>query len=170
MFIFNATQNQYELDVTAEYSYNALNLPDSLVATSYPFNTALSYVKVYWHYTASQLDSVLYLSRKTAKNQSPFTFDLKEVYTDIPFRSSTVSLSENKSLKEISIYPNPANNLLYVESATEAGHMMIYNIKSGIELTQTLGQTEIQTIDISSLSPGIYFLKIGEKTKKFIKR
>jgi hypothetical protein len=68
------------------------------------------------------------------------------------------------SANTISLYPNPAKNNLVLSAASPLGY----------RLTNTLGSTLIETqnaqfshtIDVSHLSPGIYFLIAGERYSK----
>ena len=69
-----------------------------------------------------------------------------------------------------SIYPNPTNGVLNIKSATSITEITVYN-----NLGQLLFTSEEKNqIDISSLSQGIYFLKIQDEsgqieTKKILK-
>ena len=71
---------------------------------------------------------------------------------------------------ELSLYPNPANDQLTIEVGGEALHRAsLYNIFGQLERQWQMGGAE--TIDIRSLSPGIYFISVeGISTAKFIKR
>ena len=85
----------------------------------------------------------------------------------------------------VSIYPNPAQHTLYIESAEEVEQVSVYDI-SGRMLTSTViarstgeerGSTTWQSptnIDISHLANGIYLVKVktaaGETVKKIVKQ
>ena len=71
------------------------------------------------------------------------------------------------------IYPNPANNILFVETQSIASlQTQTYRI------TNLMGQTvlsgnitaENQQINIANLAEGMYFITVGEQTKKFVKQ
>jgi len=68
------------------------------------------------------------------------------------------------------LYPNPANDLLTIEVGGKALYSAsLYNIFGQLQRQWQMGGTE--TIDIRSLSPGIYFIRLdGISTSKFIKR
>ena len=90
---------------------------------------------------------------------------------------TTVALVENrnmpKSEEKITIYPNPAKDILIIvfEENTQ--------MPNGVEVIDILGRSRIKVqkqpqtnffqIDVSSLSPGIYFVKINSRIYKFIK-
>jgi hypothetical protein len=82
------------------------------------------------------------------------------------------NLEESANMEEkkgISLYPNPVSSIVYVRGLKVAAYLEVYN---------SLGQCKLKgsgrSIDVSSLEPGVYFLKIGsgEKTGtyKFIKK
>lgn len=84
---------------------------------------------------------------------------------------------QNFKDKEFTIYPNPANNTLNIQLPE------IYKNNSLVTISNSLGQIissknntneNEQTLDISNLSSGVYFIKItnneASTTKKFIKQ
>lgn len=78
-----------------------------------------------------------------------------------------------------SLFPNPANETLFVKlnsTKNEIGRYSIYDIKGQLVTLKTLGvvnEGQIETIDISQLSKGQYFMDVvlnGKRyTEKFIK-
>lgn len=87
-----------------------------------------------------------------------------------------VGVNENNTFNNFSFYPNPATNLLTIESKSIVSNKelaTIYDL-TGKLLMQFSLTGEKTTIDISSLTPGIYFLSLydGEQTlqRKFIKQ
>jgi hypothetical protein len=82
------------------------------------------------------------------------------------------NLAESANMEEkmgISLYPNPVSSAVYVRGLKDAAYLEVYN---------SLGQCKLKgsgrSIDVSSLEPGVYFLKInsGERTGvyKFIRK
>ncbi|MBK8368584.1 MAG: T9SS type A sorting domain-containing protein [Bacteroidetes bacterium] len=77
---------------------------------------------------------------------------------------NTVGIHEKQLTNTLSIYPNPANEVIHVNTSTSLTNES-YNI------VNTLGQTilngklenEHSTIDVQTLESGIYFLQIGGK-------
>ncbi|MDR1544157.1 MAG: discoidin domain-containing protein [Prevotellaceae bacterium] len=85
-----------------------------------------------------------------------FTTNAEGVITEIP----TVILSQ------ISIYPNPATDILYIGGIAEKTAVKIYDSTGHL-----LKQQQISgEINVSDLQQGIYLLTVGEKVMKFIKR
>lgn len=84
--------------------------------------------------------------------------------------STVVTVKENKQLN-VSVYPNPANNILYVNSDNE-GTYQIFNIL-GDNISNGKLSDNLNTIDVSNLKSGVYFINVSNGqavTKvKFIK-
>lgn len=74
---------------------------------------------------------------------------------------------------KLSIYPNPTSNNLNISSATNLDKAN-YQIVDVLGKTVISGRLEYETINVSSLSNGIYFLKVSNnsatQTIKFIKK
>ena len=63
---------------------------------------------------------------------------------------------------EISVYPNPTNDLIYLNKECQ---VKIYNIQ-GTLLKETFGKE----VDLSGYSQGMYFLRIGGRIEKIVKQ
>ena len=82
----------------------------------------------------------------------------------IPLSVSTVS---NNS--QISIYPNPASNQLNISSPENLTHIQVLDITGKILISHT-DNSHIMNIDVSSLSPGLYFVRLNDQyVQKFTK-
>jgi hypothetical protein len=92
-------------------------------------------------------------------------FDLNAV--GVIHNLSTNSIDENNRI-DFSIYPNPVDSLLIIESNSAIKKATIYSVQ-GKELIKTSNSK----IDVSFLSKGIYFVLINSNTKivklKFVK-
>lgn len=80
----------------------------------------------------------------------------------------------NKSEMQVSIYPNPARNILTVENTSGIGNktISIFNIRGQLLINQLIKRNR-SDIDVSGLAKGMYFLKVntdkGVELKKFVK-
>jgi len=86
--------------------------------------------------------------------------------------STPLSVFENSSNIEFSIYPVPVNDKLTINTTEIIDLLEVYDITGKIILSSTLNQS-INTVDVSSLKKGVYFISIfnNEKllgNKKFI--
>jgi hypothetical protein len=74
---------------------------------------------------------------------------------------------------QLKIFPNPASDYIEITGmealSSPNENIRIYNILG--ECIKTVEQTtpSVQLINISELSPGIYFVRVGNQTKMFIK-
>ncbi|MEJ6794977.1 MAG: T9SS type A sorting domain-containing protein [Flavobacteriales bacterium] len=68
-----------------------------------------------------------------------------------------------ENIKRIKVYPNPGKNYIIVDSDSKQ-EKEIYDLQA-----KKLISTKNQKIDISSLSRGIYILKVGKNYSKFMK-
>ncbi len=74
---------------------------------------------------------------------------------------------------QFNIYPNPTRNVLVVEThgraSLQAETYRITNLMGQTILTGTI-TAETQQIDVSNLPMGMYFITVGEATRKFVVR
>jgi hypothetical protein len=89
-------------------------------------------------------------------------FDLNAV--GVIHNTSTNTMDENNRI-DFSIYPNPVNSLLIIESNSVIKKATIYSVQ-GKELIKTSNSK----IDVSFLSKGIYFISVETIHKKIIKK
>jgi hypothetical protein len=69
--------------------------------------------------------------------------------------------------KTISVYPNPAGDLLFINSASPVGELRLFN-SVGHCIFQSAGNEATASVDLSKLPPGIYTLLIYDKEKELI--
>ncbi|KQC33348.1 hypothetical protein AAU57_08500 [Nonlabens sp. YIK11] len=83
---------------------------------------------------------------------------------------NTLSNADQKAI-DISIYPNPTDHMLYVRSIEPILSAEVFGVDGSVIIKK---ESHAGAIDISSLSSGIYFLRIqsnrGSQTLKFIKK
>ncbi len=70
-----------------------------------------------------------------------------------------VDAVEDISQNNIAVFPNPANNVFYIESDKLIKQIQILNISGKTVISKTANKYQ-QDIDISNLRPGFYFIKI----------
>ena len=74
-------------------------------------------------------------------------------------------------MANVNIYPNPVNDRLYIETSTQIQSIEIYDIYGRI---QNLRNSETQklrnSIDVSDLNNGIYFVKVKTEEGNIVKR
>ncbi|MBO4231905.1 MAG: S8 family serine peptidase [Bacteroidales bacterium] len=81
-----------------------------------------------------------------------------------------LGIEDNATDEEFAIFPNPAKDLLNV--ALPAGmqnqNLTIFDLSGKAIMSQTLNDLNT-TINVGNLSSGIYFVRVGNSTKKFVK-
>ncbi|HPE57736.1 MAG TPA: choice-of-anchor L domain-containing protein [Bacteroidales bacterium] len=73
-----------------------------------------------------------------------------------------------KNLQEVSIFPNPAKERIFIVNAEGWDFEMLNTIGKSV-LTGTISEQD-QTINLNAFKPGLYFLKFLNKDKVFVKR
>lgn len=78
------------------------------------------------------------------------------------------ALNEFSSASNLDIYPNPANDVLYIDFALGSINFELINIKG--ERVKVGSLTSNSKIDLSDYQPGLYFLKLSNKEQQSTKR
>jgi hypothetical protein len=81
--------------------------------------------------------------------------------------SKTISLENNHLIEQLTIYPNPVNDVLFIENA-EGKNIEIINVLGQIVLSFSPTNNQFP-ITINELKSGIYFIKINDEMVRFIK-
>ncbi len=85
--------------------------------------------------------------------------------------SATTEITTNDYLSGIALYPNPARDYINIQLSTDTNiNINIYDIM-GIEVLSGIlpAGTQIHKLSIENLPIGIYYIKIGDLIKKFVK-
>ncbi|MBK8546373.1 MAG: T9SS type A sorting domain-containing protein [Saprospiraceae bacterium] len=89
----------------------------------------------------------------------------------IRFTNLLASTENNSMLDQVSVFPNPAIDKLFVKCESPLQSAAVFNL-NGEQHTITLDK-EMNEADISALQPGIWFLRLSDGNKiwntKFIK-
>ena len=88
-------------------------------------------------------------------------------------RINTIENIADIMTKELSIYPNPANDKLFITTEMNVEEIAIYDIYGRTMRQQVNETTSQQVVDVENLKSGIYFINIktdnGNIVKRFIK-
>ena len=90
--------------------------------------------------------------------------------SDVYIECTTTSINENNNSQEnYKVYPNPLNSQLTIEiEIAKEKEFRIFSTVGELVLSGRLN-SNINTIDISSLSPNVYVLNIDDHSIKLIK-
>ena len=84
-----------------------------------------------------------------------------------------LGIAENTFKNKLAISPNPAEDILHVQSDLTIGSIAIYDVQGRMINAQETVEKALE-LNVSHYVPGIYFLKLkignGYQTEKFVKR
>ncbi|SEQ80616.1 M4 family metallopeptidase [Neolewinella agarilytica] len=83
--------------------------------------------------------------------------------------SSVVSAKLLSAASSLSIYPNPAESALFINSNRELTEISLYDA-SGRRVRRMQGEGKRAVMDLRSLPAGLYWLQAGESVRRVIKR
>lgn len=109
----------------------------------------------------------------TDLTQFVITSDLGTVYYDNLYLHKNTVLSTNDfEVSNVRLYPNPATNVLNIESVMTIEKVSVYNLL-GQEVISQIPNSEIATVDVANLQVGVYVVKTtingNVSSTKFIK-
>ena len=99
--------------------------------------------------------------------------DNKSAFTKEICVTATADMIDEVNSK-LEIYPNPANDKIFIEAEIEIENVVVYDIYGRQQDNKTTRQQDMISIDLSNLNTGIYIIKInteeGNIVKQFIKQ
>lgn len=83
--------------------------------------------------------------------------------------SPAVGIAENNSIESLRVYPNPASDVVNIQSDIPSGKIEVLNIHGQLIYSTELTD-QLTGIDVSGFQKGIYFIRIGNETQRLIVR
>ena len=106
-----------------------------------------------------------------------YTYSVRPIYEDDCYGSFKsviaqwgVNVNEYSHNANVNIYPNPANDKLYIVTETEIEDVVVYDVYGRHQVTETPSHQDNLTIDVANLKSGIYFVKINTNEGNIVKR
>ena len=105
-----------------------------------------------------------------------YTYNVRPVYESCNGATASQSVTFCEGVEEmfapnVTIYPNPVNDKLFIETEVEIEEVVVYDIY-GRQQTTVNGQ-QSSVINVSNLSKGVYFVNVktgvGNVVKKIVK-
>jgi hypothetical protein len=148
--IYICDPSSCQSDINYTYVNNSLTL-----STNNPHA-----INVIWYLNNNEINAI--------SNQSSGDFEVVVLYYDSAnkyYRTckkliQLTSATEDYGDKSTIVYPNPANDIVHIKSSNEVKAVSLFNMSGKM----TLATKSNNEIDVSSLTPGIYIMKI-ETTK-----
>ena len=85
-----------------------------------------------------------------------------------PHGIAPVGIEEEEDRKLI-LKPNPAYDIIKIDNSIPGERILIVDLRGEILDLKPIGNVN-NTFDISNLSPGVYFVQVGNRTLKFVKK
>jgi hypothetical protein len=105
-----------------------------------------------------------------------YTYSVRPVYEDCngSFKSILaqwgVNVNEYSHNANVNIYPNPANDKIYIVAETEIEDIVVYDVYGRLQDYKTTRLQGSVTVDVTKLNAGIYFIKINTNEGNIVKR
>ena len=157
--IFVDTKNVFD------FRFDAIDLPPSVADTSIGKGYVVFQVKPKAGYAIGDV----------IPNTANIYFDFNPAIVTNTFLTEFVSVLKVDSFlnNQTIIYPNPTSNVLNIESKTNISNIEIIDINGRSLLSKPLDSNST-SINVESLSKGVYFVKVsnekGNFVQKFIKK
>lgn len=118
---------------------------------------------VYAHgdYTASDIDSHILNAEDLIYNAEQV-----QLYYDGQTSCSTIGTEENDK-GSFNIYPNPGNSFININSE-KGGIVDVFDARGKLIFSQNSFNNRL-TLDVSTFENGVYFIRMGNSTRQFIK-
>jgi hypothetical protein len=101
------------------------------------------------------------------------TFEVNATHGDVmqPYVMTLSTMGIDETSAGFNIYPNPVQDKLYIETEAEIEEVVVYDVYGRV---QNLRNSETQklrnSIDVSNLNSGVYFVKIKTEEGNIVKR
>jgi surface protein len=171
-FAFNQPIGDWDVSSVTDMSYmfhtaSAFNQPigdwdvSSVTDMSWMFHNAGSFVQDISSWCVSNITS-------EPTGFSNGTQNFPESYKPVWGTCPSLGIDDLNQL-DVSIYPNPTSDTVYINSSSSQLKVVVFDILG----KQVLNKPNTNSVDVSSLSKGAYFIKVSDgintSTKKFIK-
>lgn len=91
------------------------------------------------------------------------------LYKVTAIEGTSLGINEENAEK-FSVYPNPASDVLYISSTVSEPYTVTIFDSVGKQLFTQHVQNRQATVDVSSLSSGLFFVEIRTKTAKTVQK
>jgi len=153
---------------------NTLNI--SSTQTTSTQTTPLFKMLLPFHIQTAQGDTIIYLQQNQLTEQ--FSISFPEPILNLNLDSDKwllmnvnnviQGINAEMSIKDFAIYPNPTQNYLYIQFDNNTQkEIEIYSL-NGHKIKSLYTNEFINTIDVSDLSQGMYFIKILDKDASYM--
>ena len=155
--------NNKVVTTTATYRDNAYgkwDVPVTATEAWYTFDVTFSSIKDNSDYE---------LNFQIGKADGTFSIDNIMMYTEADLALVNSTSSKTIASNQLSVYPNPVINELFVNMTASNVKVAIYNAL-GQKMMEKVSTGNVVKFDVNSLTKGLYFVRLADgSTQKFIK-
>ncbi len=105
----------------------------------------------------------------TLKVKKGGSFEVVEVFLTGSVANNTSSGSLGSDAKNVSVYPNPSDGKLYIQSSSDIQKGVLLNME-GQDLYHFVSETNYYQIDTGEFKPGIYLLYLQTRNGSLVRR
>lgn len=158
----------YESDNAIEFRYGNHNITDELIEVITQEDVVLT------GFVGDDLAGLIY-GDTSSPTYSEFDTEQEEPFISLssfPNNGTVYRLVSSQlntsdfEFSQFSIYPNPVSEQLYISSDSVIKNYVIYDLLG----KQVISGNYDKSIDVSVLKSGVYVIKIGNTTERFIKK
>ncbi len=124
--------------------------------------TALSVVGR-WEFTDGKFILVSTEGEVLAEKAS--VYDVRKVV----FKSELTPTVTDETTAQLTVYPNPTQDLLFVDGLTEGETVRIYSLEGQLLISEVALHDGAVQLNVASLAEGTYLLQMGTEIVKIIK-
>lgn len=151
---------------------SVIKIYDTIYISQYSFGLHFNRTETEYKWlTAGQKEPVLYVQKSSSGGGGGNTYNIKYYDFFVPDTSHS-SVAKLDVGSGTYIYPNPANDYLYINSDLNDYNIDIFDITGKIAI-KSISNDKLKEINIKSLNSGIYYIRIYNNDlnliKKFIK-
>lgn len=187
-YTVTAIRNDNETGKSNEACVTTLDLDITAPANLSATPESTSEISLTWDEVENAMSYNIYRDNELVTNittttytDSGLEYDTEYCYTVSAIRNETESeVSEEVCAKTLGdgieevtaafeIYPNPANDKLYIEAETNIEKITIYNL-TGIAVQDEECRMQNVELNVTDLNSGIYFIKIKTENNEVVKR
>lgn len=92
-------------------------------------------------------------------------YDVRKVV----FKSEQVSTATDETTEQLTVYPNPTQDVLFIDGLTEGETVRIYSLEGRLLISEVALYDGAVQLNVASLAEGTYLLQMGTEIVKIIK-
>ncbi len=142
------------------------------VSGSFIADQSYQYTSIGNFFDSNNTDTLIWGGQPFGGSGSYYFIDDVCISTDSLFCENWVGLTENISFNEnqISIFPNPVNDILHIESDKPIEKVAVYNSFGQLIFTKQNFPNDDYKLNLEQIDAGIYFVKIRTQSSEVVQK